>query len=185
MVDYTLCDTAIVPDHNPLFVPDFDTQFDLWPAIVIRIGRLGKSIAPRFAHRYVDAMAAGVVVQAHNVLRELASRGMPWMEGVSFDCSAPHGPWAEADLETCASTPLRFAVSPIREASPDSPPPGAEPYTLPLDLREVIASLSRLNTLKNGDIIYIAATPRSLTAEPDTRVTLWLGDKPAARIRVK
>ncbi len=185
MVTYTLCDTAVVPDHNPLFVPDFDSQFDIWPAIVVRIGRLGKSIAPRFAHRYVDAMAGGVIVQAHHILRFMSSQGMPWMEGVSFDNAAPHGAWISCDLDTCSSTPLRYTVTSLSQPIPETPPADATAYPLSVDLQDAIPDISCINTLKNGDLLYIACTPQSLIATPDTRLTIWLGDRQAASIRIK
>lgn len=185
MAVYTVCDTAVVPDHNPLFIPDFDTGFDLWPSFVIRIGRLGKSVAPRFAHRYVEALGAGVLVQGHDLLRNLSARGMPWMEAVSFDNAAPHGTLSPAGLADCEAALLRFALTPLSEFAPDKPATDSTPFTLPINLTQVISDLSRNYTLKNGDLIYIACTPQALPATPDTRLTLWLGETRAATIRIK
>ncbi len=182
---YTVCDTAVVSDRNPVFVPDFDVAFDVWPAVVVRIGRLGKSIAPRFAHRYVDALGAGLLIQARGRLRELSARGLPWTEAVAFDSSAPHGEMAPATLEEIQGVALGYSVSPLKAAGEpeETLPPPLGP--LRSDVAGIISRLSETNTLKNGDLIYLAATEAPLTARPDTRLKIWLDGRCALSIKIK
>ena len=57
-----LPDTALLMRGRPFFVPDF-----AWPCTVqlhgvVRIARLGKNIAPRFAYRYYDAVSVGATL---------------------------------------------------------------------------------------------------------------------------
>ena len=52
-------DSAILKDGKPFFVPDFSHEVHYETEVVVRICRLGKNIAPRFAHRYYDAVTAG------------------------------------------------------------------------------------------------------------------------------
>ena len=50
-----LADSAANRNNRPMFVPDFAREgwvVEVLPAV--RIGRLGKFIAPRFAHRYIQ-----------------------------------------------------------------------------------------------------------------------------------
>ena len=49
-------DSALLKDGKPFFIPDFSKQVDYETELVVRISRLGKNIAPRFAHRYYDAI---------------------------------------------------------------------------------------------------------------------------------
>ena len=49
-------DSAILKDGKPFFVPDFSHEVHYETEVVVRICRLGKNIAPRFAHRYYDAV---------------------------------------------------------------------------------------------------------------------------------
>ena len=45
-------DSAILKDGKPFFIPDFSNEVHYETEVVVRICRLGKNIAPRFAHRY-------------------------------------------------------------------------------------------------------------------------------------
>ena len=49
-------DSAILKGGKPFFIPDFAERFDYEAELVVRISKLGKNIAPRFAHRYYDAV---------------------------------------------------------------------------------------------------------------------------------
>ena len=55
-------DSALLKDSKPFFIPDFSKQIDYETELVVRICRLGKNIAPRFAHRYYDAVTVGIVI---------------------------------------------------------------------------------------------------------------------------
>lgn len=53
-------DSAILKDGKPFFIPDFSNEVHYETELVVRINRLGKNIAPRFAHRYYDALTVGI-----------------------------------------------------------------------------------------------------------------------------
>ena len=46
--------------------------------VVVRICRLGKNIAPRFAHRYYDAVTVGIDFTARDLQRNSREAGNPW-----------------------------------------------------------------------------------------------------------
>ena len=51
-------DSAILKDGKPFFIPDFSNEVHYETELVVRINRLGKNIASRFAHRYYDAVTS-------------------------------------------------------------------------------------------------------------------------------
>ena len=53
---YLMADSSILYTGRPFFVPDFAQEFVATPTIVVRMNRLGKCVAPKFAHRYWDAL---------------------------------------------------------------------------------------------------------------------------------
>ena len=53
-------DSAILKDGKPFFIPDFSKEIHYETELVVRINRLGKNIAPRFANRYYDRTAVPV-----------------------------------------------------------------------------------------------------------------------------
>ena len=53
-------DSAILKDSKPFFIPNFSNEIHFETELVVRINRLGKNIAPRFANRYYDAVTVGI-----------------------------------------------------------------------------------------------------------------------------
>lgn len=158
---YTLPDSSLLRSGNPFFVPDFDKNFHAFPSIVYRIGRLGKSIAKRFAPRYIEAWGMGVAVVATDLLKTLREAGLPWDEAVSFDRSCFLGNLEpidtlinnnEAIKITCEGLETRYKTDCLR-----------------LPGHDIIEWLSRNNTLKNGDLILAGLMPVGLPLKPGTK----------------
>lgn len=71
-------DSAILKDGKPFFIPDFSNEVHYETEVVVRICRLGKNIAPRFAHRYYDAVTVGIDFTARDLQRKFREAGNPW-----------------------------------------------------------------------------------------------------------
>ena len=84
-------DSALLKDGKPFFIPDFSTRVDYETELVVRICRLGKHIAPRFAHRYYDAVTVGLDFTARDLQNDFRSKGLPWELCKGFDDSAVIG----------------------------------------------------------------------------------------------
>ena len=78
-------DSAILKDGKPFFIPDFSNEVHYETEVVVRICRLGKNIAPRFAHRYYDAVTVGIDFTARDLQREAIANGWPWERAKGFD----------------------------------------------------------------------------------------------------
>lgn len=183
---YIGTDNSAISDRYPFFIPDFDTRFTACPALVLRIGRVGKSIAARFASRYFDSMTAGFMITADNRLAEARDNGAPWCGAVVFDGSMPHGPMIPAGLPS-ALPALAIETSDLRTGDTS----GA--LTLPampcIDPAEALAVVSAANTVKTGDLLYIGYHSDSTVLRRDTAVTLSdrsvSGTTPLCRLKVK
>ena len=70
-------DSAILKDGKPFFIPDFSNEVHYETEVVVRICRLGKNIAPRFAHRYYDAVTVGIDFTARDLQRKFREAGNP------------------------------------------------------------------------------------------------------------
>ncbi len=84
-------DSALLKNGNPFFLPDFCEQVDYEAEMVVRIHRLGKNIAPRFAPRYYDAVTVGIDFTARDLQRRFRAEGRPWELCKGFDGSAVLG----------------------------------------------------------------------------------------------
>ncbi len=81
-------DSALLKGGKPFFIPDFAERFDYEAELVVRISKLGKNIAPRFANRYYDAVTVGVDITARDLQERLRRDGLPWELCKGFDGSA-------------------------------------------------------------------------------------------------
>ncbi|MCQ2291381.1 MAG: fumarylacetoacetate hydrolase family protein [Bacteroidales bacterium] len=64
---HLMADSSMLVNNKPFFVPDFAPEFVMHAALAVRVDRLGKNIAPRFAHRYYQSVAACAVVEAKGI----------------------------------------------------------------------------------------------------------------------
>ena len=55
-------DSSLLKDGKPFFIPDFSSEIHYETEIVVKIDRLGKNIAERFAHRYYKAFDNSAVL---------------------------------------------------------------------------------------------------------------------------
>ena len=84
-------DTALLRNGNPFFLPDFSSEIHYETELVLKINRLGKNIAEKFAHRYYDEITVGIDFTARDLQRKQKELGLPWEIAKGFDNSAPVG----------------------------------------------------------------------------------------------
>ncbi len=84
-------DTALLKDGKPFFLPDFSEDVQYETELVVRVSRLGKNIAERFAHRYYDQLTVGIDFTARDLQKKQKELGLPWEIAKGFDQSAAVG----------------------------------------------------------------------------------------------
>ena len=147
-------DSALLKDGKPFFLPDFSSDIQYEAEVVVRICRLGKHIAPRFASRYYDAVTVGIDFTARDMQRRFRDGGLPWELCKGFDNSAAIGRFV----------PLADMGGDVQQFD----------FGLAIDGREVqhgntadmlfrvddiIAYVSRFMTLKMGDLLFTGTPP--------------------------
>ncbi len=147
-VIFSKADSALLKDGKPFFIPDFTEQCDYETELVVRICRLGKNIAPRFARRYYDAVTVGIDFTARDMQRRLREEGRPWELCKGFDGSAAVGTFVPVDELTDIQR-LHFRLD-INGRSVQRGVSGDMIFTVD----ELIAYVSRFYTLKMGDLLY-------------------------------
>ncbi len=141
-------DSAILKDGKPFFIPDFSGEVHYETELVVRINRLGKNIAPRFAHRYYDAVTVGIDFTARDLQRKFRSVGNPWELCKGFDNSAAIGTFVPVErYQDIQALNFRLTID------------GQEVqrgFTGDMLFRidDIIAYVSRFVTLKIGDLLF-------------------------------
>ena len=84
-------ESALLLNNKPFFYPDFSNDIQYETEIVVKIDRLGKNIAPKFAHRYYSEITVGIDFTARDLQKRCTEKGHPWEIAKAFDNSAPIG----------------------------------------------------------------------------------------------
>lgn len=142
-------DSAILKDGKPFFVPDFSHEVHYETEVVVRICRLGKNIAPRFAHRYYDAVTVGIDFTARDLQRKFREAGNPWELCKGFDNTAAIGTFISLEQAGGDLQNLDFHLD-IDGCEVQR----GNTADMLFKIDDIIAYVSRFMTLKIGDLLF-------------------------------
>ena len=141
-------DSALLRNNKPFFIPDFTTELHYETELIVKIDRLGKNIASRFAHRYYSEIGLGIDFTARDLQRKLRAEGKPWEICKAFDNSAVIGNFIPVgkigDIQN-VQFHLDINGKTVQKGSSSD---------MIFPINELIAYISRFFTLKIGDIIF-------------------------------
>lgn len=141
-------DSAIIKNNKPFFIPDFDSDIDHEAEIVLNICKVGRSIAPRYAHRYFDKITVGIDFTARDLQLSLSNEIMPWSISKGFDGSAPIGKFIQVDsFKDLNNISFKLDKNGTTVQNGNS-------SNMIFSFSEIIAYVSRFFTLKTGDLIF-------------------------------
>lgn len=150
---YLMADSTLLKDGKPMFLPDFAETFVAYPALVVRINRLGKNIAKRFAHRYYDAVTIGLCIEAQGFKNTSTLANACAIEN-AFDGAAVVGEFISIDSTSLDSGNKFFSIAvngnTISEQNIDN---------LTMSIDSLIEELSKYFTFKIGDILFTGYNP--------------------------
>ncbi|MDE7408159.1 MAG: hypothetical protein K2M76_07030, partial [Muribaculaceae bacterium] len=124
-----VADSALAFNRRPWFVPDFSTEWRASFGLAVRVSRLGKGVAERFASRYYDAYTVAMLPTCATPLPLLT-----YMDG-----AVVLGDWIVSD-----SVPTSVTASEHTVMAPE-----------PAVIDRALATATLSATLKTGDIIII------------------------------
>jgi 2-keto-4-pentenoate hydratase/2-oxohepta-3-ene-1,7-dioic acid hydratase in catechol pathway len=143
-------DTALLTgDKKEFYIPDFSSEIHYEAEVVIRISKIGKNIAERFAYRYYEEITVGIDFTARDIQARLKKEGLPWEISKAFDNSAAVGQFVPKDKFGKSVTDLNFSLSVDNKVVQSA---NTSEMIHPAD--KIIAYASRFFTLKTGDLIF-------------------------------
>ncbi|MBP6230899.1 MAG: fumarylacetoacetate hydrolase family protein [Paludibacteraceae bacterium] len=141
-------DSSLLLGNKPFFLPHFSNEIHYETELVIRINRLGKHIAPKFASRYYSEVALGVDFTARDLQRKLKAAGQPWELCKAFDHSAAVSNFVSVaemgDIQKLAFS-LQVNNKEVQQANTSQ---------MFFSVDEIIAYVSQFFTLKIGDLLF-------------------------------
>ncbi len=141
-------ETSIIQKKQPFFIPDFSNDIQYEVEVLIKINRLGKTISPKFSHKYYDEIGLGIDFTARDLQNKLKKDSLPWEKSKSFDGSALIGNWInKKNIDDINNLEFRLTKN------GDIVQKGNTSKML-WDIDELISEISNFFTLKIGDIIF-------------------------------
>ncbi|MBQ8423241.1 MAG: fumarylacetoacetate hydrolase family protein [Coprobacter sp.] len=165
-------DTAILKDGKPFFYPPFSERIEYETELVVRISRLGKNVAPRFAHRYYDAVTVGIDFTARDLQSRLRAEGGPWEISKGFDGSAVVGDFVPVSELERGVQDLQFSLHIDDKVAQQG---HTADMIFPID--EIIAYISRFYTLRMGDLLFTGTPCGVGPVAIDNHLQGFLGDR--------
>jgi len=149
--------TALLKDGQAFFYPDFTNDLHYEGEIVLRIGKNGKKIQEKFAHKYIDAFTIGFDLTARDIQNDLKSKGLPWELAKGFDGSAIIGNFIKIN-ENINLSELKFSI-----LKNDVTVQKGNAADMIFSFERVISFVSQYFTLQQGDLIF-TGTPKGVGA---------------------
>ena len=147
-VIFLKADSSLLKKNKPFFIPDFSNRVEYEAEIVLKICRVGRYIATRFAHRYYDEITLGIDFTARDLQSRYSKAGLPWGVSKSFDGSAPIGQFVPKQ-ELGDPGNIGFSLFRNGEVVQES-----NSCDMIFGFDKLIAWVSQFVTLKTGDLIF-------------------------------
>jgi len=141
-------DSALLKNNKPFYIPDFSEELHYETELIVKINRLGKNIAQKYAFRYYDEIGLGIDFTARDLQRRLKENGHPWEVCKAFDNSAVIGnfiPVSEIGNVQEISFHLDINGKTVQQGNSKD---------MIFEIDELIAYVSKFFTLKIGDILF-------------------------------
>lgn len=172
-------DTSILLKKQPFFIPDFSEDVHHEVEILIKINKVGKHIAKKFAHKYYDQIGLGIDFTARDLQSELKAKGLPWEKAKAFDGAAVVGDWLpKQDFEDINNInfSLRKNQSIVQQGNTK---------LMLFKIDEIIEYVSKYFTLKIGDIIFTGTPAGVGRVVANDKLTGFIEDKELFSITIK
>ena len=172
-------DTSILLKKQPFFIPDFSEDVHHEVEILIKINKVGKHIAKKFAHKYYDEIGLGIDFTARDLQAELKSKGLPWEKAKAFDGAAVIGEWLPKNLLGDVNH-IKFSLYKNDEIVQEG-----NTKLMLWKIDEIIEYVSKYFTLKIGDIIFTGTPSGVGRVIANDKLKGYIEDKQLFSITVK
>jgi 2-keto-4-pentenoate hydratase/2-oxohepta-3-ene-1,7-dioic acid hydratase in catechol pathway len=172
-------DSSILKKNKPFFLPNFSDNIHYEVEVVIKISKLGKGIASRYAKRYYDEVTLGIDITARDLQSRQTAAGMPWEISKCFDGAAPIGSFMPVtSIKNIDDLDFRLEINnKVVQKSNTS--------DMIFGIDEIVEYVSKFFTLKTGDLIFTGTPPGVGPLKRNDNLVAYLGDTPLLDFLIK
>lgn len=172
-------DSSILKNNKPFFLPDFSVNIHYEVEVVIKITKLGKGIAAKFAPRYYDEITLGIDITARDLQSRLASAGMPWEISKCFDGAAPLGRFIPVSvINDIRDIDFRLEIN-------NKVVQKGNTSDMIFGINEIVEYVSKFFTLKTGDLIFTGTPSGVGQLKKNDNLVAYLGEEPLLDFLIK
>jgi 2-keto-4-pentenoate hydratase/2-oxohepta-3-ene-1,7-dioic acid hydratase in catechol pathway len=172
-------DSSLLKNNKPFFLPDFSKDIHYEVEVVIKISKLGKGIAPGFAHRYYDEVTLGIDITARDLQSRQIKAGKPWEISKCFDGAAPIGKFIPVSgIRDLQNIDFRLDIN-------DKTVQKSSTSDMIFGIDAIIAYISKFFTLKTGDLIFTGTPSGVGTLHKNDNLVAYLNDQPLLDFVIK
>lgn len=154
-------DSAVLPKEQDFYIPEFSTDVHYEVEVLVKIKKVGKHIATKFAHKYYDEISLGIDFTARDLQAKLKTKGLPWEKAKGFDGAAVIGKWMPKSNYKNLDK-LRFSLIKNGEMAQQS-----DTSFMLWSIDELISHVSSYFMLKKGDILFTGTPSGVGKVEPN------------------
>lgn len=141
-------DTSILKDGSDFYMPEFTSDLHYECEVVIKIDKVGKHIAEKFAPKYYSSFTLGIDFTARDLQQACKAKGLPWETAKAFDHSAPISN-IFLSKEDFSLENLQFELKKNGERVQ-----AGNTSDMIFKIDYLISHISKFVTLKTGDLIF-------------------------------
>ncbi|HET8736088.1 MAG TPA: fumarylacetoacetate hydrolase family protein [Pricia sp.] len=141
-------DSAILPKDQDFYIPEFTDEVHYEVEVLLKIKKVGKHIARKFAHEYYDEIGLGIDFTARDLQAQLKGKGLPWEKAKGFDGAAVIGKWLPKSNFKDVNA-LQFSLSKNGEEVQNG-----NTGMMLWQIDELVTYVSKYFMLKKGDILF-------------------------------
>lgn len=172
-------DVSLLRPGTPFFYPSFSSEIHFECELVVKINRVGKNIATKFAHKYYSEIGLGIDFTARDLQRTCKENGHPWEIAKSFEGSAPISK-EFLDKENLDLENIEFHLEKngtiVQQDSSKN---------MLFSIDRLIEYVSKFMTLKKGDLIF-TGTPKGVgSVSIGDVLTGYIGGREMFCVKVK
>lgn len=178
-VFFMKADSSILKNNKPFFLPDFSKDVHYEVELVLKISKLGKNIAEKFANRYFNEIGIGIDFTARDLQKECKSKGLPWEIAKAFENSAPLGKFLPKENFPDLNN-IKFHLD-INNETVQQGTSGDMIFSF----NRLISYLSQFFTLKTGDLIFTGTPAGVGPVKKNDRLQAFIEDNLLLDFKVK
>lgn len=147
--------TALLTDNKPFYYPNFTKDLHYECEIVLRVGKNGKAVSPKFAASYIESVTVGIDFTARDLQEQQKEKRLPWEIAKAFDHSAVIGrwrPWTDFKEKSSLEFSLQKNGATVQMGNTID-------LLFPFD--NIISYISTYFSLNMGDLIF-TGTPKGV-----------------------